>query len=100
MKEEQLYSYIQSDQGEPLSAQNYHDIKSFLKLLRYLKVIKKYEYKIRSQKQIAYILIDEKTYSSLFPDYSKDYLACHHATQNIINFNRRMVLDWENASRV
>lgn len=99
IKEKQLYYYVQCDKGKSLTAHDYHVLKFFLKFLRYLKVIKKYEYEISNHKQIAYILVDEKTYSGLFPDRQKDYLAQHHAIQSISDFNRRQILDWENAFR-
>ena len=95
LKEEQLYAAIR-EEGR-ISNELHNQIKSLLRLMRYLKILAKYEYQINSEKNIAYILIDSATFVSLFDDEEL------RETRDIISipeFNRRMILDWENASRV
>lgn len=75
----------------------HNQIKSLLRLMRYLNVLVKYEYQIGSTDNIAYVLTDSDTYVSLYNDKE---LRETHDIISIPEFNRRMIIDWENASRI
>lgn len=95
LKEEQLYAAIM-EEGR-ISNELHNQIKSLLRLMRYLKILTKYEYQINSEKNIAYVLIDSDTYVSLYNDKE---LRETHDIISIPEFNRRMIINWENASRI
>lgn len=95
VKEEQLYAGIMK--FGRISNNLHNQIKSLLRLMRYLNVLVKYEYQIGSTDNIAYVLIDSDTYVSLYNDKE---LRENHDIISIPEFNRRMIMEWENASRV
>lgn len=95
VKEEQLYAGLM-ELGK-ISNDLHNQIKSLLRLMRYLNVLVKYEYQINSENNIAYILVDSDTYVS---SYNDDELRDTHNIISIPEFNRRMIIDWENASRI
>lgn len=95
VKEEQLYAGIMK--FGRISNNLHNQIKSLLRLMRYLNILVKYEYQINSEKNIAYVLIDSDTYVSLYNDKE---LRENHDIISIPEFNRRMIIDWENASRI
>lgn len=95
VKEEQLYAGIMK--SGRISNNLHNQIKSLLRLMRYLNVLVKYEYQIDSADNIAYVLIDSDTYVSLYNDKE---LRETHDIISIPEFNRRMIIDWENASRI
>lgn len=84
VKEEQLYAGIMK--SGRISNNLHNQIKSLLRLMRYLNVLVKYEYQI-----------DSDTYVSLYNDKE---LRETHDIISIPEFNRRMIIDWENASRI
>lgn len=65
--------------------------------MRYLNILVKYEYQINSEENIAYILVDSDTLVSLYND---EELRKTRDIIGIPEFNRRMIMEWENASRV
>ena len=95
VKEEQLYAGIMK--FGRISNNLHNQIKSLLRLMRYLNVLVKYEYQIGSTDNIAYVLIDSDTYVYLYNDKE---LRGNHDIISIPEFNRRMIMEWENASRV
>lgn len=95
IKEEQLYASIMTE-GR-ISNELHNQIKSLLRLMRYLNILVKYEYQINSEKNIAYILVDSDTLISLYND---EELRKTRDIIGIPEFNRRMIMEWENASRV
>ena len=95
VKEEQLYAGIMK--SGRISNNLHNQIKSLLRLMRYLNVLVKYEYQIDSADNIAYVLIDSDTYVSLYNDKE---LGETHDIISIPEFNRRMIINWENASRI
>ena len=92
VKEEQLYAGIMK--FGRISNNLHNQIKSLLRLMRYLNVLVKYEYQIGSTDNIAYVLTDSDTYVSLYNDKE---LRETHDIISIPEFNRRMIIDWENA---
>lgn len=95
IKEEQLYASIMTE-GR-ISNELHNQINSLLRLMRYLNILVKYEYQINLEKNIAYILVDSDTLVSLYNDKEL------RETRDIISipeFNRRMIMEWENASRI
>ncbi|OAQ01931.1 hypothetical protein A3O11_01380 [Ligilactobacillus aviarius] len=95
IKEEQLYASIMTE-GR-ISNELHNQVKSLLRLMRYLNILVKYEYQINLEKNIAYILVDSDTLVSLYNDKEL------RKTRDIISipeFNRRMIMEWENASRI
>lgn len=95
IKEEQLYASVMTE-GKT-SNELHNQIKSLLRLMRYLNILVKYEYQINSEENIAYILVDSDTLVSLYNDKEL------RETRDIISipeFNRRMIMEWENASRI
>lgn len=95
IKEEQLYASVMTE-GK-ISNELHNQIKSLLRLMRYLNILVKYEYQINSEENIAYILVDSDTLVSLYNDKEL------RETRDIISipeFNRRMIMEWENASRI
>lgn len=95
IKEEQLYASIMTE-GR-ISNELHNQIKSLLRLMRYLNILVKYEYQINSEENIAYILVDSDTLVSLYND---EELRKTRDIIGIPEFNRRMIMEWENASRV
>ncbi|MBM6863187.1 hypothetical protein [Ligilactobacillus aviarius] len=95
VKEEQLYASIMTE-GR-ISNELHNQINSLLRLMRYLNILVKYEYQINSEKNIAYILVDSDTLVSLYND---EELRKTRDIIGIPEFNRRMIMEWENASRV
>ena len=95
IKEEQLYASVMTE-GK-ISNELHNQIKSLLRLMRYLNILVKYEYQINSEENIAYILVDSDTLVSLYND---EELRKTRAIIGIPEFNRRMIMEWENASRV
>lgn len=95
IKEEQLYASVMTE-GK-ISNELHNQIKSLLRLMRYLNILVKYEYQINSEENIAYILVDSDTLVSLYND---EELRKTRDIIGIPEFNRRMIMEWENASRV
>lgn len=95
IKEEQLYASIMTE-GR-ISNELHNQIKSLLRLMRYLNILVKYEYQINLEKNIAYILVNSDTLVSLYNDKE---LRKTHDIISIPEFNRCMIIDWENASRI
>ena len=95
VKEEQLYAGIMK--FGRISNNLHNQIKSLLRLMRYLNILVKYEYQINSEKNIAYVLIDSDTYVSLYNDKE---LRENHDIISIPEFNRRMIIDWEDRKSV
>lgn len=95
VKEEQLYASIMTE-GR-ISNELHNQIKSLLRLMRYLNILVKYEYQINSEENIAYILVDSDTLVSLYND---EELRKTRDIISIPEFSRRMIIEWENASRI
>lgn len=102
IKAEQIEWWLTQAKGQKLSAHDYHEMHLILKALRFLRVIKKYEYQVQSQTQIAYVMVARQLYQQLLPQRELTLLdeSSEQLMQGIPQFNRRMIYNWENATRI
>lgn len=97
--ENQILSII-CDRNGRISSQKHVKLNNALRSLRCLGILKKYEYSFSTQpeKEIAYVLVNSRVISQVFPKDKE--LAEEKRFKAIPEFNRKMLLQWENASRL
>lgn len=97
--ENQILSIIRDRNGR-ISSQKHVKLNNALRSLRCLGILKKYEYSFSAQpeKEIAYVLVNSRVLSQAFPEDKE--LAEKNQFKAIPEFNRKMLLQWENASRL
>lgn len=97
--ENQILSIIRDRNGR-ISSQKHVKLNNALRSLRCLGILKKYEYSFSAQpeKEIAYVLVNSRVLSQAFPEDKE--LAEENQFKAIPEFNRKMLLQWENASRL
>lgn len=97
--ENQILSIIRDRNGR-ISSQKHVKLNNALRSLRCLGILKKYEYSFSAQpeKEIAYVLVNSRVLSQVFPEDKE--LAEENRFKAIPEFNRKMLLQWENASRL
>lgn len=97
--ENQILSIIRDRNGR-ISSQKHVKLNNALRSLRCLGILKKYEYSFPTQpeKEIAYVLVNNQVLSQVFSEDKE--LAEEYQFKAIPEFNRKMLLQWENASRL
>lgn len=97
--ENQILSIVRDRNGR-ISSQKHVKLNNALRSLRCLGILKKYEYSFSTQpeKEIAYVLVNSWVLSQAFSEDRE--LAEEKQFKAIPEFNRKMLLQWENASRL